>query len=225
MNAKIIFFSVCLSSCTPAYQKVEEIKDYEYIDLKLPSGLLWATCNIGAREPYEYGDYFSWGEVCSKDKYNVDTYKWYENGNGQKLTKYCIDKDFGSVDGKCVLELEDDAINMNWGDPWRMPTEKEAKELLDGCQWTLVSKYRGLNVHGYIGVSKINNDTIFFPLSGHKMQGLSETFECGEYGGIWTSTNSDIGAFHLGFSLDTIQLASIEKSIGCTIRGVRQSKK
>ncbi|MBO4560357.1 MAG: fimbrillin family protein [Bacteroidaceae bacterium] len=112
---------------------------HEYVDLGLPSDLKWATCNVGASKPEEYGDYFAWGDTETKDNYNWSNYKWC-NGSEETLTKYCSKGDYGKdgfTDSKTTLEAEDDAASYNWGGSWRMPTETDWRELLDNnnCKW------------------------------------------------------------------------------------------
>ena len=95
----------------------DEPVTHEWVDLGLPSGTLWATCNVGASSPEGYGDYFAWGETEPKDYYDWSTYKWC-NGNEVTLTKYCTDSFFGYngfTDGKTELDPEDDAAYVNWG--------------------------------------------------------------------------------------------------------------
>lgn len=96
--------------------------EHEYIDLGLPSGTLWATMNIGASSPEDYGDYFAWGETAPKDVYDWSTYKWC-NGSSNTLTKYCFNSSYGNngfVDNLTELDPEDDAATVNWGQDWRM---------------------------------------------------------------------------------------------------------
>lgn len=97
---------------------------HEWVDLGL--SVKWATCNVGAIQPEEFGDYFAWGEVETKAIYNWDTYKYYDDFN---LTKYT------SNDSKTVLDPEDDAATVNWGGAWRMPTKAEQDELRNNCTW------------------------------------------------------------------------------------------
>ena len=111
--------------------------DHEWVDLGLPSGTLWATCNVGANAPEEFGDYFAWGETAPKDYYDWDNYKWC-NGNDSTLTKYCNDSTYGYngfVDNKVELDPEDDAAYVNWGPSWRMPTLNQTQELWQDCTW------------------------------------------------------------------------------------------
>lgn len=101
---------------------------HAYVDLGLPSGTLWATTNVGAIAPEEYGNYFAWGETESKDTYNWSTYKWC-NGTYNSITKYCTNSRLGVSDRKTILDPEDDAAHVNWGGYWRMPTKEEQDEL------------------------------------------------------------------------------------------------
>ena len=122
---------------------------YEYVDLGLPSGMLWATYNVGADSLDEVGDYFAWGETEPKTDYSWNTYKW---GTKDSLTKY------NNIDSLTVLKAEDDAATANWGRAWRTPTMDELYELKDGCTWTWTKD-------GLVGTSKTNGNTIFLPLS------------------------------------------------------------
>ncbi len=130
---------------------------YEYVDLGLPSGLLWATTNIGATEVYDYGDYFAWGEITTKTEFNGSTYEFFDNETSS-YTKY------NKTDELTTLELEDDAARQIWGGDWRLPTTEEISELIDNATWTWTDNYENTNVSGYI-VSG-NNNSIFLPAAG-----------------------------------------------------------
>ena len=119
---------------------------HEFVDLGLTSGTLWATMNVGANSPEEYGDYFAWGETSPKEVYNWSTYKWCK-GSYKTMTKYCTSSSYGTVDDKTELELEDDAAHVNWGAAWRMPTKEQQDELRNSCTWTWTKKN---NVNGLI---------------------------------------------------------------------------
>lgn len=136
---------------------------YEYVDLGLPSGLLWATKNIGAANTEDFGCYFSWGETHLKESYYWGTYE-YCDGSANTLTKYCDSSDFGNVDNKMTLEEEDDAARVSWGNPWRLPTEEEALELYYNCSWSLGS-FNGVNGCYVTGP---NGNSLFFPFAGIK---------------------------------------------------------
>lgn len=160
-----------LSFTTPEFQP-------EAIDLGL--SVKWASCNIGALAPEEYGDYFAWGETAPKKLYDWSTYKLC-NGTDRSLTKYCYREDFGTVDNKEVLELEDDAAAVNWGGNWRTPTQEEFVELVEKCAWT----WRTENgVYGCAIVAP-NGNCIFIPASG--MREGDELINDGVRGCYWTS--------------------------------------
>lgn len=132
------------------------------VDLGLPSGTLWADRNVGADAPEAYGDYFAWGETEPKDTYSWSTYKWC-NGSSTTQTKYCTNSSYGTVDGKTVLDLEDDAAYVNMGAEWRMPTIEEQDELKYNCTW-IWTIHNG--VYGRI-VTGPNGNSIFLPASGY----------------------------------------------------------
>ena len=148
-------------------------KTHEYVDLGLPSGTLWATCNVGAEEPEEFGDYFAWGETKPKDDYSENTYFDTEDG-GKTLKKY-------NGDGDPILLPEDDAATANWGSDWRMPLYEQFQELLNSTTttWTKQNGVNGLLVTG------TNGNSIFLPAAGwHSYAQLN--YE-GMYGSYWTS--------------------------------------
>ena len=140
---------------------------HEYVDLGLPSGTLWATCNVGANFPEEYGDYFAWGETEPKTDYSWTTYKWCE-GTNTTMTKYCSDESYGTVDSLTVLEPEDDAAYRLWGSGWRMPTTAQRNELSTDAGY-VTTDYNATE-HGVAGVrltSKSNGNSIFLPYAGY----------------------------------------------------------
>ena len=142
--------------------------DVQAVDLGLPSGIKWASCNVGAEKPEDYGNYYAWGEVVPKEDYSWATYK-YDNGTpweDLKLTKYCTEASYGDngfTDNKTTLEPEDDAARVNWGGSWRMPTDAEWTELREQCTWTWTTQ-NGIN--GYQITSKTNSNSIFLPAAG-----------------------------------------------------------
>lgn len=155
---------------------------YEYVDLGLPSGTLWATKNIGAEKVVDSGDYFAWGETTTKTIYTWTYYKW---GDGKdlldvSLTKYCTSKSYGVVDEKTALEMSDDVARANWGGAWRVPTSEEIDELFNNlyCKW----QYSSLN--GILITSKINGNKIYLPYSGYKTYSNIKDSDLGYY---WTS--------------------------------------
>ena len=141
------------------YFNGEGDKDNEYVDLGL--SVKWATMNVGANAPEEYGDYFAWGETKPKDDYELSTYKWC-NDSYNELTKYCTDSDYGINDNKTVLDLVDDAAHVNWGGTWRMPTIDEMDELVEKCSWEWTTQ-NGVNGEKVTGP---NGNSIFLPAAG-----------------------------------------------------------
>ena len=140
----------------------------EYVDLGLPSGLKWATCDLGATKPEERGNFYAWGEIePNKNEFSWDTYKHGKVVNGViKFTKYCTDPDWGLdgfVDNKKKLDTEDDVAHVKLGAPWRMPTGDEAQELAQACTWS--KEVINGNVC-FRGKSKYNGKSITFKASG-----------------------------------------------------------
>ena len=161
-----------------------------YVDLGL--SVKWATCNVGATKPEEYGNYYAWGETEPKTTYNWNTYKWAtatQNEWGEwhleTLTKYNTDANYGTVDNKTVLDPEDDAAAVNWGGQWRMPTKEECEELLDNCTLKWVYSYKGTGVAGLI-VTGPNGNSIFLPAAGSRNE--DDDLDDGFYDHFWSSS-------------------------------------
>ena len=190
---------------------------YEWVDLGFPSGLKWATCNVGAESPEEYGNYYAWGETTPKSTYSWSTYKWC-NGSSTTMTKYCTDSDYGIVDNKTVLDPEDDAVAVNMGGSWRMPTKAEQDELQTECTWTWTTRN---GVKGYAVKSKINGNSIFLPAAGYRCNsGLNYAGSLGSY---WSSSldtyYSDL-AYYLSFDSDGVFWYYYYRYCGQSVRGV-----
>ncbi len=140
--------------------------EYEYVDLGLPSGLLWATCNVGASTPEGYGDYFAWGETAPKEMYLYETY-YHCMGDENTLTKYCSNASYGYngfTDNLTTLLPEDDAATVNWGNGWRMPTNEEWQELLDNTTNTWTTR-NGVNGRLFTAT---NGNSLFLPAAGDR---------------------------------------------------------
>ena len=140
---------------------------HEYVNLGL--SVKWATCNIGATTPEEYGDYFAWGEVEPKEIYTWETYK-YCDGSENTLTKYCDNSYYGKdgfVDNKIVLDPEDDAAHVHWGGKWRMPTREELKELSENCTYTMIELSERVFIHKFTSnIPGYTNNSIYLPGAG-----------------------------------------------------------
>ena len=193
---------------------------HEWVNLGLPSGLLWATCNVGASTPEEFGDYFAWGETEPKDGYDWSTYKWCD-GNSSSLTKYNDSRYDGIVDNKRVLELSDDAAYVNWGDSWHMPTKEDWIELMSFCNLRFTSQ------NGESGCrieSKSNNGVfIFLPATGFYTGFYNERSEyCWPF--YWSSSlyglYSSNSAWIPPLYLDYFDGNYLLRDYGCTVRPV-----
>ncbi|MBE6338231.1 MAG: TIR domain-containing protein [Lentimicrobiaceae bacterium] len=159
------------------YPKI--INGHEYVDLGLPSGLKWATCNVGANKPEEYGDYFAWGETEAKQEYISENYKNVRVIRKKGFLGIGKKEKFGfDISGNPQY----DVARKNWGGSWRMPTKDEMQELVDYCEWewTEVNGVKGSNVIGP------NGNCIFLPAAGYRY-GTSLKFD-GYYVRYWSST-------------------------------------
>ncbi len=189
------------------YKSIDEIQyhnGHEYVDLGLPSGLLWATCNVGADSPEDYGDYFAWGETESRNDYGegCTSYKW-ARGSGDILIKYFNEKE--------ILDFSDDAANANWGGNWRMPTSSEIEELINECDVDFTS---GLMIGP-------NGNCIDFPLQS--IEGASFSF--------WSSSKETRTLYANYFLLksytfknDTIDIAHYDICKGLHVRPVLEKE-
>ena len=154
----------------------------EAVDLGL--SVKWATCNLGATYPEEYGNYYAWGEITTKDSYTWENYT-LANGSYDALTKYCNEESYGNngfTDELTTLTAADDVATQKWGGNWRMPTEDECQELIDNCTWTWTT----LNgVNGY-EVKATNGNSIFLPAAGCCRNDV--LYDAGSGGYYWSSS-------------------------------------
>lgn len=194
-----------------------KVGDYTYVDLGLPSGLRWATANVGANKSTAYGDYFAWGETSEKNNYCMETYKWCQ-GKEKTFTKYCLSSSYGVEDGKTILELEDDAAAVNMGNGWRMPTRSEQQELVDGCTWTWTTNFNNTGVAGSIGKSKYNDNIIFLPAAGSFGGRTGKEREyVGSHGTYYSSSLSSIYPHECTFAMQVYKGAvNVEDLYGRT---------
>jgi len=140
----------------------------EAVDLGL--SVKWATNNLGAETPSQYGYYYAWGETDPKASFGISNYKWYNDSTGE-YTKYVISPENVNYDGKTVLDMEDDAARKLWGDSWRIPSIEEFDELIESCSWELTTEN---GVYGYKVTSLVEGYTdnyIFLPLAGYNSTG------------------------------------------------------
>ena len=195
--------------------------DYEYVDLGLPSGTLWAKCNIGAEKESDYGLYFAWGETVgykdasSGKSFSPDDYK-FENGDAcdGKFTKY------DSSDNLTTLLPEDDAASVNMGGSWHMPSKEQLEELINSSYttttWTIVN-----GINGRLITSNTNGNTLFLPASGNCSWGSVRSI--GSDGCYWSSSLNEDGpssAWDLYFNSGYINVSGGSRYDGLSVRGV-----
>ena len=185
---------------------------HTYVDLGLPSGTLWATCNVGATTPEGYGDYFAWGETEPKDYYYWSTYQHY---NGSNLTKYT------GNDGLTTLLPEDDAATANWGEGWRMPTQAEFQELLDNTTMTWTTQ-NGVNGRLFTAT---NGNSLFLPAAGNRWEGgLGYAGSDGIYWSSSLGSGSPNSAWNLYFRSDYAYVCGFYyRGYGFSVRPVREN--
>ena len=221
-----------------SFVKIDDVAHYGVINSfnhTMPIGVAvdlglsvkWATFNVGAYKPEDYGYYYAWGETETKTDYNWSTYK-YANGD-YGLTKYCNKIEYGNngyTDSRTKLELSDDVARQKWGGSWRLPTEAEQYELCKSCTWTW---YRSGNtefngVAGYKVTSKKSGYTdrfIFLPAAGYR----NDTYlnNVGSYGFYWSSslyTGYPINAYYLDFGSDDVHWRDYRRYSGFSVRPV-----
>ena len=215
---------------------------YEFVDLGL--SVKWATCNVGAEKPEDYGMYFAWGEpdgyyaayesgsLVIKDKDGNDTnakssgfdwtdYKW-SNGDSYSITKYCVDSSYGTVDNKTVLEQVDDAAYVS-DNTCRMPTYAEIEELITSTTSAWTTNYNNSGVSGMIFKSKVDtNKSIFVPAAGYVSDG--SLYDVGSNGYLWSSSlyESDSRyAWHLYFYSSGVYSNYYRRYYGFSVRLVQ----
>ena len=188
-----LMFAFSLNSCDGNTKG--ELNGHEYVDLGLPSGLLWASCNVGAVNPEDYGSYFAWGETSPKNTYIKDNYT------------------YSSLPS--VLPPNDDAATTNWGNDWHTPTADDFTELIDECTWTWMS-------NGYKVVGP-NGNNIFLPAAGWHHKSLSSIGTQGQY--WTSSSHSPSGPIRFWLDSDEYFLKVNEGRLGYTVRPVASPQK
>ena len=177
--------------------------NHEYIDLGLPSGVKWATCNIGANSPEEIGDYFAWGEIKPKDEYNEENSLTYPKNIATSKNR------LWNISGKPKY----DAATANWGEEWRMPTKDEMLELITFCELEKDVMLNGKHGHKIIG---LNGNSIFLP---HNSVAFEKMFLKKTYCNYWTSS-AMAGVFH-SFRLEAWEVVPTSRAFGYGVRAVR----
>ncbi len=197
------------------------VNGHDWVNLGLPSGTKWATCNVGATSPEKYGNYYAWGETTTKDTYSWDTYKY--GSAYDELTKYCTDSSYGLggfTDNLTTLETSDDVATTNWGGKWRMPTSSEWDELIDNCEWVWTDSYQTTDIAGYWVTGK-NGNSIFLPAAG--LRNCDLLYLAGDYGDYWSSslgTDYPNGAWSADFYSDDVYRDYSNRFYGRSVRPV-----
>ncbi len=193
-------FFVHVTETTTVYFSGTALHEDDYVDLGLPSGLLWATCNVGANAPEEYGDYFAWGETQPKDTYSEENYTYSEN--------------------PAILPSNHDAATANWGPDWRMPTKEEWEELYSN---TTVTRTQQNGVVGCLFTSA-NGNSLFLPAAGSLDD--SGLYAAGSNGYYWSSsldTGDPYYAWELYFYSDDYGMYNTYRDRGQCVRPVRSA--
>ena len=183
-------------------QENAKYNGHKYVNLGL--SVKWATCNVGASKPEDYGNYYAWGETSTKSSYTIDNSKTFR-------------KSMGDIKGNSNY----DAARANWGGSWRMPTRSELQELIDKCTWTWTTQN---GVNGY-NVKGPNGNSIFLPAAGGRIG--SSLSDAVFYGYYWSSTpcsnyfdDGGYSAYGLGFDSDGHDMGGYLRSVGLSVRPV-----
>ena len=197
----------------------------EAVDLGLPSGIKWASFNLGASECCSCGNLYAWGETVIKHDYTSSNYQYYDSGNSKKINKYNTHVEYGTVDNKTTLDLSDDVASIELGKQWRMPTKEEFEELLNSkyCTW----RWFGATLDGksFVGCevkSKINGNYILLSAQGLS-SGSYHQSDWHKKGFYWSSTlREDIPqyAYYLTFTSSGQEVGSSSRTAGLPIRPV-----
>lgn len=188
-----------------------------WVDLGLPSGTLWAECNIGATSPEQHGNYYAWGETQPKTVYDWSTYR-HCGGDFEKLNKYCTDRTYGIVDNLSMLLPVDDVATMELGKGAHIPTKDQWQELLNNTksEWT---EYNG--VYG-IRFTGVNGKSFFLPAAGYRSG--SNLLDAGATGYYWSSsldTGAPSFAWFCQFRSDRQGVYDYYRYWGVSVRAVR----
>lgn len=193
--------------------------EHQYVDLGLPSGTLWATTNVGATEPHEYGCYYAWGETEVKNIFEWTNYKHIKAGetSWRQINKY------NANDGLTTLVASDDAATVNWGSKWKTPTSAQWNELRTECTWRWTTSYNLSHIAGYIVTSKTDESKyIFLPAAGYCID--TRLRYVGKFGSYWSSSlrNAErmFDASDVSFSSDVVGKHTDLRFMGYTIRPV-----
>ena len=195
--------------CLPKLE--DPYNGYEYVDLGLPSGLKWATCNVGANSPEQAGLYFAWGETTGYTGEQVE--------NGERVFDEASYNAGPAASISADLTLEQNVAHANLGGNWRMPTKAEFQELLDNCDVTWTYDYNETLVRGDIFTSRINGNSIFLPATGRCYNSSMDAVDL--FGFYWAASwYSSSNTWALGFYSGNNVLGYFDRYYGLSVRGV-----
>ena len=181
---------------------------HEFVDLGLPSGLLWATCNVGATSPEQAGLYFAFGETTGFTAEQVES--------GERVFD---EKSYKAKDMSIIFSLKQDTANHYMGGKWRIPTEDEWRELLDNCDTAWTDDYGGTRVAGMVFTSKVNGNSVFFPAAGYC--DISSINLVGSEGNYWSASWYSFSlARYLYFNYRLQNMGISSRYYGFSVRGV-----
>ena len=214
---------------------LQQGESHTFVDLGLTSGNLWATCNVGATNPQDYGDYFAWGETETyysslnplawkdgkENGYAWASYTKLSGGSQNTFKKYNRNEGYGIIDNKNDLDPEDDAATANWGFGWATPTSSDYQELINECDWSWTT-YNG--IVGYTVTSRKNNAQIFIPAAGGFGENSTVLGNTGENGFYWTASlwSDGVSATHLNFGSYAPYTPSYPRVDGFPVRPVKK---
>ena len=188
------------------------------VDLGL--SVFWASCNLGATNPEDFGDYYAWGETEPKESYYWSTYKFGTSSFGP-FSKYNTISSYGSIDNKTVLEPEDDVAHVKLGGKWRMPTDAEWTELRTKCTWTWVENYNGSGINGRL-VQATNGNSIFLPAAGYRYGTSLFTVSYGFYWSSSLDAYNPYAALCVEFGSDDVLRPMNNRFYGKSVRPVSE---
>ena len=235
--ALLMVFAVSCNKPDEPIDNSGSLNGHDYVDLGLPSGTLWATCNVGADKPEGFGDYFAWGETSPKTSYNWSTYQYcfggsVDNDRCNTLTKYCDNSQYGYngfTDSLTTLQAIDDAATVNWGNGWRTPSSNEWIELYYNTTSTMTTQN---GVWGRLFIAN-NNMSLFLPAAGYRWIGGIGGMVFVDDVCYWSSSlcttdpeyliSPDCALFFGYFASDT-RLGKGGRGIGFNVRPVRSSE-
>ena len=186
---------------------------HEFVDLGLPSGTLWATRNVGASSPEDYGNYYAWGETTTKSTFNLITYKYYNES--ESFTKYMEN------DGLTTLQSSDDAATFNWGSGWCMPTKAQWEELMNNTSMTWTAQ-NGVNGWKF---NASNDASLFLPAAGKRWNDV--LYSADSEGLYWSSSlfaDYLVSAWNFFFVSSDCVMGGCHREGGLPVRPVRSSR-